>query len=64
MNYNYEFTLKLYDKIRLGNDIILSVNRLGTKNTDFGIEAPKHISIVRYELQEKEVLLEEVILKR
>ncbi len=63
MNYNYEITLKLFDKVRIGNDIIISVQKLGTKNTDFGCEAPKHVSIVRGELVIKEILHEMKTLK-
>jgi len=64
----YEINLKLFDKIRIGNDIIFTVTRLGTKTTDFGISAPRNISIVRQELNTKEEQvveeIEEITLKR
>jgi len=65
MVYNYEFNLKLHDKIKIGHDIIISVSRLGTKNTDFACDAPRHISFVRQELIEtEEIVVEEIILKQ
>ena len=67
MNYDYEINLKLHDKIRIGNDVVITVCRLGTKNTHFSFVAPRHISIIRQELDDKEeteILIEEVILKR
>ncbi len=56
MKYDHEITLKLGDKLKIGDDIVIILCRLGTTNTHFGCEAPRHINIVRQEAKDKRLL--------
>lgn len=39
------------EKIRIGEDVSITIVRIGPNNVRIGIEAPKHMNILREELQ-------------
>ncbi len=39
------------EKILIGQDIVVTVTRIGAKNVAIGITAPDHVNIVREELE-------------
>lgn len=43
---------KIGEEIRIGNDIVVKVNRIAGGRVSIGVEAPDHIKIVRGELQQ------------
>jgi carbon storage regulator len=43
-------TRRLDEKIKIGNDIVISIERIRPDNVRIGIEAPKQIPISRTEL--------------
>ena len=43
---------KADEQIRIGDDIVLTVTRIGYRNVRLGIEAPANVKIVRAELEE------------
>jgi len=50
MNYDYEISLNLNDKIKIGNDVIIIVSKIHLNDVRLAFEAPRHISIIRQEL--------------
>lgn len=42
---------KVSERIRIGDEIVLTVIRIGPNSVRFGIEAPKELNIVRDELE-------------
>ena len=46
------------EKLVIGDDIIITVNRVAGHRVSIGIEAPPHVSITRGELQARLVLEE------
>ena len=47
---------KLYESIKIGEDVTVTVVRLGSGSVRLGIEAPKNVRIVRTELPCKQLL--------
>jgi carbon storage regulator len=47
-------TRKVNERIRVGDDITITVVRLGPGSVRLGIDAPGHLSIVREELEQSE----------
>lgn len=45
---------KLNERIHIGQDIVLTVVRVGKKRVRIGIEAPQHVKILRDELIDKQ----------
>lgn len=43
---------KVGEEIRIGNDIIVKVNRLAGGRVSIGVEAPGNVKIIRGELQQ------------
>ena len=44
---------KVAQRIRIGNDIIITIISLGKSVVDLGIDAPKNVKILRDELSDK-----------
>ncbi|VAW98198.1 hypothetical protein MNBD_GAMMA22-1205 [hydrothermal vent metagenome] len=57
MNYDHKITLKLGDKLKIGDETIMILSRFGTANVHFACEAPRHISILRQEVNDKKIEL-------
>lgn len=47
-------TRKVNERIRVGDEITITVVRLGPSSVRLGIDAPGHLSIVREELDQSE----------
>ena len=41
---------KCHETIRIGDDVVIHVNKLGGNRVTIGIDAPKHIKVVRGEI--------------
>ncbi|MDV6033925.1 carbon storage regulator [Stieleria sp.] len=46
---------KVGEKLMVGDDIVLTVNRISGNRVAIGIEAPRNVRIVRGELQKNQV---------
>jgi carbon storage regulator len=46
-------TRKVADKVRIGDDIVVTVVEVGHGNVRLGIEAPVHVRVLRAELLDK-----------
>jgi carbon storage regulator len=41
---------KTGEKIKIGDDVMVTVLRVGPNNVRIGVDAPSHVGIMRYEL--------------
>lgn len=46
---------KIGDKLMIGDDVVLTINRISGNRVAIGIEAPREVRIVRGELQKNKV---------